>query len=146
VKQTVERHADCVSLAEQAFARHLYEKTKPTEAELLQLLQRFARQKQGTFYFLDALDEAPDRVQPELVKKLASLGVRLFITSRSLKTVENCVPGVHSFAIAAQDHDLDLHIDQEIEASPDLRSLLHRVGSSLRKEIVTSIKEKCNGM
>jgi hypothetical protein len=146
VKQTVERHADCIPLAEEAYARHLHEKTEPTETELLQLLQRFARQKRGTFYFLDALDEAPDRVQLELVKKLASLDVRLFITSRPLKTVENCVPGVHSFAIAAQDHDLDLHIDQEIEASPDLQSLLQRVGPSLRKEIVTSIKDKCKGM
>jgi hypothetical protein len=146
VKQTVERHADCIALAEKAYARHLREKTQPTEAELLQLLQRFAGQKQGTFYFLDALDEAPDRVQLELVEKLASLGVRLFITSRPLKTVENFVPGVHSFAIAAQDYDLGLHINREIDRSPELRSLLHRAGLSVREGTVALIKDKCNGM
>jgi hypothetical protein len=146
VKQTVERHDDCIPLAEEAYARHLREKTEPTEAELLQLLQRFAKLKRGTFYFLDALDEAPDRVQLELVKKLASLDVRLFITSRPLKTVEGCVPGVYSFSIAAQDHDLSLHINQEIERSPELQSLLQRAGLFVREGIVTLIKDKCNGM
>lgn len=146
VKQTVERHPECMPLAEETYARHVYEGTQPTEVELLQLLGRFSQGILATFYILDALDEAPDKVQLELIKQLASLNVRLFITSRPLKGIESCVPGAHSFPIAAQGHDLDLHINQEINKSPDLQNLLKKAGPSLREEIVASIKDKCDGM
>lgn len=146
VKQTLERHSDCGSLAEEAYARHLHEKTEPTEAELLQLLQQFAKKRQATFYILDALDEAPDELRLYLVKKLASLDVRLFITSRQLPDVKSCVSGVHSISIAAQRPDVELHIKQEIERSSNLQNMIRRVGPSLQDEIVSSIKDKCDGM
>jgi hypothetical protein len=146
VKQTVERHPDCAALAEEVYVRHRHEDTEPTDAELLHLLGQFSQGRLATFYFLDALDEAPDKVQFEIVKALASLDVRLFITSRPLKGIESCVPGVHSFSIAAQSHDLDLHIIQEISRSPDLQILLKKAGLSLRDEIIGSIKAKCDGM
>lgn len=146
VKQTVERHGDCALLAEQAYARHLCEKTQPTEAELLQLLQQFAATVKATFYVLDALDEAPDRIQIDLVQKLASLRARLFITSSPLDPVTVQAPDRHCFSIVAQEDDLDLHIAHEITRSGHLANLLERVGSSLRDEIVSMIKKKCGGM
>ncbi|KAH6909889.1 hypothetical protein BKA70DRAFT_178830 [Coprinopsis sp. MPI-PUGE-AT-0042] len=146
VKQTVERHPECGLFAEQAYARHLREKTQPTEAELLQLLRRFIEAFTMTFYLLDALDEAPDKIQVDLVQKIASLNVRLFITSRPLKAVETRVPDVHRFHIVAQEGDLDLHIAQEIGRSRDLADLLERVGPSLRDEIISLVKSKCGGM
>ena len=145
VKQTVERHPDCASLAEQAYAQHLSEDTQPTEAELLQLLHQFTGIKTATFYVIDALDEAPDKLQLELIKKLASLNARLFITSRPLKTVEARAPEAHRFSIAAQDDDLDLHIAQGIDRSPDLELLLER-DPALKEEVVSSIKKNCGGM
>ncbi|KAH6909872.1 hypothetical protein BKA70DRAFT_1041891, partial [Coprinopsis sp. MPI-PUGE-AT-0042] len=146
VKQTVERHPNCEVLAEQAYARHLREKTQPSEDELLQLLHQFTETTAATFYVLDALDEAPEKLQLDLVRKLASLNVRLFITSRPLKNVEARVPGARSFPIVAQGEDLDLHITQEIARSPDLQDLLERAGPSLREQIVSSIKKNCGGM
>jgi len=146
VKQTVERHPNCVSFAEQGYARHLREDTQPTEAELFQLLQRFTQIHSATFYILDALDEAPYKLQVALIKKLSMLNVRLFITSRPLKAVEAQIPDVHSFAISAQDDDLDLHITQEIGCSRDLQDLLESVDPSVREEIVSSIKQNCGGM
>src|SRR5215217_2502396 len=62
VKQTIERHSNCAAIAEEAYSRHVREKTRPTEAELLQLLHRFIAAKLITFYVLDALDEAPLRL------------------------------------------------------------------------------------
>ncbi|KAH6909906.1 hypothetical protein BKA70DRAFT_1221560 [Coprinopsis sp. MPI-PUGE-AT-0042] len=146
VKQTVERHSDCASLAEKAYARHLREKTLPTEEELLQLLHRFTKTKSATFYILDALDEAPDRIQIDLVQKLASLNARLFITSRPLEAVKAHAPDAHCFSIFAQEGDLDLHIAQEITRSSHLANLLQRPGSSLRDEIISLVKSKCGGM
>ncbi|KAH6911841.1 hypothetical protein BKA70DRAFT_863385 [Coprinopsis sp. MPI-PUGE-AT-0042] len=146
VKQTVERHAECEMLAERAYARHLREKTQPTEADLLQLLHQFTKVTEATFYFLDALDEAPDKIQIELVKKLASLNVRLFITSRPLEAVQAQASDTHRFPIIAQDDDLELHINQEIASSRALTNLLEKAGTSLRDEIVSLVKSKCGGM
>ncbi|KAH6870878.1 hypothetical protein BKA70DRAFT_365676 [Coprinopsis sp. MPI-PUGE-AT-0042] len=146
VKQTVERHPDCEWIAEKAYARHIREKTQPTESELLELLRQFTEVNAATFYFLDALDEAPDRIQVDLVLKLASLNVRLFITSRPLESVQARVPDAHRFLIVAQEGDLDLHINQEISRSRDLANLLENADPSLRDEIVLLVKSKCGGM
>ncbi|KAH6870864.1 hypothetical protein BKA70DRAFT_1242186 [Coprinopsis sp. MPI-PUGE-AT-0042] len=147
VKQTVERHPDCAAIAsEKPYARHLREGTQPTETELLELLHLFAKVNGATFYLLDALDEAPDRIQVDLVLKLASLNVRLFITSRPLEAVQARVPNVHCFPIVAQDSDLDLHINQEISRSRDLANFLDNADPSLRDEIVSLVKSKCGGM
>ncbi|KAH6905412.1 hypothetical protein BKA70DRAFT_1431036 [Coprinopsis sp. MPI-PUGE-AT-0042] len=145
VKQTVERHPDCASFAEDAHDLHLREKTQPTETELLQLLHRFTLVKLATFYILDALDEAPIGVQLALIKMLASLNVRLFVTSRPVE-VESRIPGVHSFPIVAQEVDLDLHITQEIARSWTLQGLLNKAGSSLRDEVMSLVKSNCGGM
>jgi hypothetical protein len=71
--------------------------------------------------------------QLELVKKLASLGICLFITSRPLPSVESSVPGVHSFPIASQGHDIDLHINRAISKSSDLQILLRAAGPALSR-------------
>jgi hypothetical protein len=124
VKQTIERHSSCAILAHQVYARHFSERTQPTEAELLQLLHSFTKATSATFYILDALDEAPERIQVDLVMKLISLNIRLFITSRPLKAIESRLPGAYGFAIVAQEEDLHLHIAQEISRSRDLGDLL----------------------
>jgi ankyrin repeat domain-containing protein 50 len=146
VKQTVERHPECALLAEQAYARHLREKTQPTEAELLQLLRQFTETTKATFYVLDALDEAPDKVQLDLIMKLASLNIRLFVTSRPMKFVEARAPSACSLTIFAQEEDLDLLISQEIARSPYFQDLVEKAGPSLREEVVAAIKENCGGM
>jgi len=147
VKQTVERHPNCAILAEQVYARHLKERTQPTEAELLQLLRRFTETKSVTFCVLDALDEAPERLQVDIVRTLATLNAKLFITSRPLKAVEAKAPRAetHSFTIVAQDADLDLHIAREISRSRDLEDLLN-ADPSFRDEVIASIKRNCDGM
>jgi hypothetical protein len=145
VKQTLERHPGCLLLFNETYARHIREKTQPSEEELLGLLRQFTN-AMVTFYYLDALDEAPSAVQLDIIRKLTSLNVKLFITCRPLKNVEAAFPDVHRFPIRAQDRDIDLHIDQELSNSPDLCAILDQGGPSLREEIHTSIKRKCGGM
>ena len=145
MKQTVERHSDCAAIVAPVYGRHTAEDTQPSEAELLQLLRRCIEAKKATFYIVDALDEAPDRLQLGLIIKLAGLGARLFITSRPLKTVEARAPDAHRFVIAAQGYDLDLHIEEGISQSPDLEELLQR-DRALREEVASSIKKNCGGM
>jgi hypothetical protein len=146
VKQTLERHPGCITLVEDTYAQHLRESTEPNEAQLVALLRRLNENIQTTFYVLDALDEAPTKIQLAIIKVLASLNVKLFITSRPLPNVESKFPQARSFKIVAQDVDVELHIAKGIEESPDLQDVLRLVGLSLREEIVNSIKQNCGGM
>ncbi|KAH6876951.1 hypothetical protein BKA70DRAFT_1576545 [Coprinopsis sp. MPI-PUGE-AT-0042] len=145
VKQTLERHPGCLPLVNEVYGRHIREKTRPSEEELLGLLRQFTS-TMVTFYFLDALDEAPTAIQIEIIQRLTSLNVKLFITSRPLKDVEAAFPNVHRFPIVAQPSDIDLHIEKEISLSGSLRAILEQGGTLLRDEVYTSIKEKCGGM
>ncbi|KAH6906791.1 hypothetical protein BKA70DRAFT_1150971, partial [Coprinopsis sp. MPI-PUGE-AT-0042] len=145
VMQTLERHSECLALVEEAYAQHLRERTDPTEAQLLALLHQLVKCMAVTFYVLDALDEAPTKIQLAVVETLASLDVKLFITSRPLKTVEANFPEAHTFDIVAQDADLDLHIANGINKDAELRRLLH-ADPSLRDEVVSTIKRNCGGM
>ncbi|KAH6892701.1 hypothetical protein BKA70DRAFT_1408267 [Coprinopsis sp. MPI-PUGE-AT-0042] len=146
VKQTIERHTDCLPIFNQVFARHIREKTLPSESELVQLLRRFAEALAEMFYFLDALDEAPPDVQFDLLEKLSTLNVKIFITSRPLAHLDSCFPGAHRFSIRAQDRDLDLHISKEIVRSPVLRAILNQGGTELRDKVISAVKKKCEGM
>ncbi|KAH6888320.1 hypothetical protein BKA70DRAFT_59764 [Coprinopsis sp. MPI-PUGE-AT-0042] len=146
VKQTIERHADCLPIFNQVFARHIREKTLPSESELVQLLARFSQVIEAMFYFLDALDEAPPDVQFDLLERLSTLNVKIFITSRPLAHLDSCFPGAHRFSIRAQDRDLDLHISKEIARSPVLQAILNQGGPELRYKVTSTVKKKCEGM
>ncbi|KAH6884745.1 hypothetical protein BKA70DRAFT_1574786 [Coprinopsis sp. MPI-PUGE-AT-0042] len=145
VKQTVERHPKCLSILSQVYERHIRENTQPSEGELLYLLRRFSEGMLATFYFLDALDEAPPDVQLDLLRKLSTLNVKIFITSRHLSTLEAHLPGAHHFPIVAQDRDLDLHIAKEISRSPALQTILNQ-DHELRDQIASMVKQKSGGM
>jgi hypothetical protein len=131
---------------EELYYQHFQEDTQPTEGELLGLLAQFNRIIPTTFYIIDALDEAPISIQLTLIKKLSSLNIKLFITSRPLPSVEDSFADAKVVQIEAQDDDLDLHISEVLENSPDLQAIFKRSPPSLREEIVFSVKSKCDGM
>jgi hypothetical protein len=146
VKQTIEKHPDCRRPAQEVYAEHFRLKTRPTEEELFQLLKVFTTLVKASFYFLDALDEAPEPIQLDLLIRLSSLDVKLFITSRPLTLLQAEFPSAHCFTIAARDRDLELHINNEIQRSLRLRRLLSSADPSWRAKIVSAVKEKCGGM
>ncbi|KAH6911241.1 hypothetical protein BKA70DRAFT_55684 [Coprinopsis sp. MPI-PUGE-AT-0042] len=146
VKQTIERHPRYLPFLRELYDIHIREGTQPSESELLHLLRLFTALIEATFYFLDALDEAPPGVQLDLLEKLSSLNVKLFITSRPLPLLEARFPGAHRYPIRAQDRDLDLHIKKEISRSAMLQTVLNEQDPSFRERITTTIKKKCGGM
>ncbi|KAH6907888.1 ankyrin repeat-containing domain protein, partial [Coprinopsis sp. MPI-PUGE-AT-0042] len=147
VKQTVERHPAALPLCTEVYARHVREKTEPSTTELVALLKSFTSELVTTsFYFVDALDEAPADVQLELLEKLAALNVKLFITSRPLDQLESRYPDAHHFPIFAQDADLDVHIDKEISRSMELQAILAASSPGLGGRITLTVKRKCSGM
>ena len=100
----------------------------------------------ATFCILDALDEAPTTLQLDLLTKLASLNIKLFITSRPMKALESYFPDAHFFPIIARDDDLELHIRTEMARSPELSAILKRADASLQAHILSSIKTNSAGM
>ncbi|KAH6910107.1 ankyrin repeat-containing domain protein [Coprinopsis sp. MPI-PUGE-AT-0042] len=146
VKQSLQQHSNLLRLAEEVYAPHVRLEGEPPEGELLRLLQGFTRAVTSTTYFLDALDEAPPAIQIDLVGKLASTGAKLFITSRPFKALEERFPNAHHFSIAAQDSDLELHINSQLDRGQELWKVLEQGGASFRADLVASIKEKCGGM
>ncbi|KAH6907851.1 hypothetical protein BKA70DRAFT_1562907 [Coprinopsis sp. MPI-PUGE-AT-0042] len=147
VKQTIERHPGALPLCAEVYARHVREQTEPSTTELVTLLKRFTSELvTASFYFVDALDEAPPDDQLELLEKLAALNVKLFITSRPLDGLESRFPDAHHFPIFAQDADLDVHIDTEISRSMELQAILAASSPSLGGRIPLTIKRKCSGM
>ncbi|KAH6909411.1 hypothetical protein BKA70DRAFT_1275956 [Coprinopsis sp. MPI-PUGE-AT-0042] len=127
VKQTVERHENCLPNFHQIYERHIRERSQPSEPELLLLLQRFAEVMEATFYFLEALDEAPADIQFDLLEKLESLNIKLFITSRPLTALQALFPG-------------------EISRNTVLQTILGKGGPMVREKITSTIKKKCGGM
>jgi hypothetical protein len=145
VMQTLERHPECQSLVEKTYLRHLGERTEPTEQQLMSLLRQLVAAMSRTFYVLDALDEAPIKIQLAVLRALTSLNVKLFITSRPLKPLEARFPQAHIVVIFAQDEDLEIHIAKGIEESVELRDLLE-ADPLLREELVSTVKKNCGGM
>jgi hypothetical protein len=146
VKQILERHPESQALIGQTYAQHIQEGSEPTEAQLLGLLRELVDTMACTFCVLDALDEAPTKIQLAVVRALASLNLKLFITSRPLKTVEANFPEAHAFYIIAQEKDIDLLIAKRLDESADLQNLIKQAGPLFRAEIVAIIKQKCGGM
>jgi hypothetical protein len=145
VKQTLERHPEFQDLVEQTYAQFLREDTDPTEAQLLILLRRFTEGMDVTFYILDALDEAPEEIQLAVVEVLASLNVKLFISSRPLEDVQANFTEAHTFHISAQDIDIDFHFAKITKLNRALQRLFH-VNPSLRDKALLTIKQNCGGM
>jgi hypothetical protein len=147
VKQTVERHPPSLPLCNEVYSRHIRENTQPSTKELLGLLKRFTTEvATTTFYFLDALDEAPADVQTGLIESLTALNVKLFITSRPMSSIRARIPAAHHFPIVAQDQDLEVHIDKEMSRSTELQAILANSTPGLGGRITLTIKRKCSGM
>ncbi|KAH6884778.1 ankyrin repeat-containing domain protein [Coprinopsis sp. MPI-PUGE-AT-0042] len=147
VKQTVERHPASLPLCSELYDRHIRAKTEPSVKELVGLPKWFTLEvMRTTFYFPDALDEAPSDVQLDLRESLTSLNVKLFLTSRPMKPLEARFPEVRHFLIVAREGDLDVHIAEEMSRSMELQAIIATSSPGLGGRITLAIKVKCSGM
>ena len=146
LKQTLERHPESIAIVEKIYSEHSREGTQPSEAQILGLLRQLTDGMAITFYVLDALDEAPAHLRLAIVRTLVSLNVRLFITSRPLRDMQARFPAAYTLDIAAQDDDIEQHVNKGINNSSGLLNLVEQEGESLHKEILSVIKAKSSGM
>ncbi|KAH6874828.1 ankyrin repeat-containing domain protein [Coprinopsis sp. MPI-PUGE-AT-0042] len=144
VKQIVERHIDLIPLIEVLYARHKQEGTKPSQQDLLEVLEGFIRHGKTLFFVLDTLDEMLAEDRALLLRLLASLNAKIFITSRPLEPLQWQYPHAQVFNIAASRSDLDLHIKHFLQHSPEVMVLLE--GTDLEEQIAETIRRKSGGM
>ncbi|TFK19104.1 hypothetical protein FA15DRAFT_223380, partial [Coprinopsis marcescibilis] len=114
LRQLLERHPQVLPYVKPMYERHKREGTRPSEAEVVDLLRQIATSGlfKKTFYILDGLDEAASDIQVDLLEILSSLPVHFFITSRPLDSLKDIVPDARFLTIIASDPDIALLIDQ----------------------------------
>ncbi|KAH6903965.1 hypothetical protein BKA70DRAFT_1512804 [Coprinopsis sp. MPI-PUGE-AT-0042] len=144
VKQILQRHQDLLPIVQGLYAKHKQEKTKPSQRDLMSVLEGFVERGKTLFFVLDALDEMRAEDRPILLRLLVSLDAMLFITSRPLETLQMQFPQAQVFKIAANPSDLDLHIKHFLRHSPDVVALLD--GTDLGEHIADAIHQKSGGM
>ncbi|KAH6879707.1 hypothetical protein BKA70DRAFT_1576152 [Coprinopsis sp. MPI-PUGE-AT-0042] len=144
VKHIVERHDDLIPIIGAHYARHKKERTKPSQEDLREVLQRFVECGKTLFFVLDAFDEMRAEDRPILLKLLASLHARLFITSRPLEPLQRQYPHAQVFTVAASQSDLDLHIKHFLHHSPEVMVLLE--GTNLVEQIAETVHRRSGGM
>ncbi|KAH6892787.1 hypothetical protein BKA70DRAFT_1536466 [Coprinopsis sp. MPI-PUGE-AT-0042] len=144
VKQIVERHTDLIPSIEALYARHQQERTKPSQQELKGVLEGFVVCGKTLFFVLDALDKMRVEDRPILLRLLASLDARIFITSRPLEPLQRQFADAQVFDIAASPSDLDLHIKNFLQHSPEVMALIE--GTDLEEQIAETIHRKSGGM
>ncbi|KAH6903987.1 hypothetical protein BKA70DRAFT_583896 [Coprinopsis sp. MPI-PUGE-AT-0042] len=144
VKQIVERHIDLLPIIEGLYVKHKRERTKPSQQDLMGVLTTFVGRGKTLFFVLDALDEMRAEDRPILVRLLASLEARLFITSRPLEILQRQFSQAQVFSIAANPSDLDLHIKNFLLHSPEVMALLE--GTDFEERIVETVHRRSGGM
>ncbi|KAH6908186.1 hypothetical protein BKA70DRAFT_292551 [Coprinopsis sp. MPI-PUGE-AT-0042] len=144
VRQLLERHPHLLSMVEPIYAKHDLEKTKPTQAELINIIRDIYSRFRIAFLFIDGLDEALYDEQFDLLDTLKSVRANVFITSRPLVTLKDVLPNVEFFDIAAKGEDIELLVSQHINRSPNLQQVLAVDGQ--RELVIKKICESSRGM
>jgi ankyrin repeat domain-containing protein 50 len=144
VKQIAERHDDLVDAIAGLYTKHKRESSKPSQQDLTAALSDFVRSGKKLFFGLDALDELRAEDRPVLLRLLASLDAKLFITSRPLDVLQKQYPRAQIFDIVASQVDLDLHVQDFLQHSPEVMALLE--GTDLEQNLAEMIHRKSGGM
>ncbi|TFK22139.1 hypothetical protein FA15DRAFT_714696 [Coprinopsis marcescibilis] len=147
IRQQLERHpAIIMHIVKPMYDRHVREKTRPSQEDLLSILQNISSSGlfKKSFYAVDGLDEASSDLQFEILDSLAALPVNFFITSRRLESLKELVPDAKFFEIVARNEDICALIEEKVQRMPALRKLLKDDG--LKKQVVSRILKKSSGM
>lgn len=97
------------------------------------------------FFIVDGLDEANIRLQGALLQLLASIGGRLLVMSRPMKTLEAQHSQADIFSVAAHVEDINLLIAAQIKRDPDLQDVL-ACNEEMKAEIISTIQKRSGGM
>ncbi|TFK26627.1 ankyrin, partial [Coprinopsis marcescibilis] len=145
VKQYLEDHPSTARFIKPLFDYHEPRGTRPTQAELLDVLKKIASSGlfAKTFYVIDGLDEASNDVQVDTLAALSSLPIHCFITSRPLALLQERVRAKF-LNITVHDKDILILVEDKISRTPTLQKLLQN--SEWKTKVVERLLERSSGM
>ncbi|KAH6908083.1 ankyrin repeat-containing domain protein [Coprinopsis sp. MPI-PUGE-AT-0042] len=144
VRQVIEDHQYLACLLQPLFDRCNLRDTRPTQADLLDILGKLFGSFPIVHSILDGLDEAQPDAQYELTKALTSLGGNLLITSRPLPLLNQILPAAIFFDVIADKDDIASLVAQRIQMNPALLDLITRAG--VKQAVISKIGESSQGM
>ncbi|RXW18603.1 hypothetical protein EST38_g7252 [Candolleomyces aberdarensis] len=147
IRQLLEYDPATLRYIKEAFTIHQRQDTRPSEAELHELLSAICTGFEKVYIVLDGLDEAQEDVRIQLLEAIDNLPstTHTLIMSRPLKSFECLVPGAAHVDIEARNEDIELFVEKKIAQMPRLRTMLAKKDSEKRR-ICEVIKEKSGGM
>jgi len=129
---------------------HTMRKSRPTDSELLSLLQEESKNWK-LFFVIDALDECPEThgdrdCRRKLLMDVGELGPQLFVTGRPhVKHVVDIFPDAAHTRIRASDDDVRKYVNGRIDMDAKLGFYVGQ-NAKLRRRIVSKIVKKVDGM
>ncbi|EAU83788.1 hypothetical protein CC1G_07523 [Coprinopsis cinerea okayama7 len=144
VKQFLEYDPSLASIVEPVFSHHKFRETRPTQAELLDLLQQLERHFEIVFYVIDGLDEAVVETQFDLIKAINRLQGRFALTSRPIRRLELGLPTTKFYRVVPDSSDIVRLVNQKIDKVPGFGELLDKCGQ--RQGLIQRIQNKSSGM
>ncbi|KAH6902875.1 ankyrin repeat-containing domain protein [Coprinopsis sp. MPI-PUGE-AT-0042] len=144
VRQILERYPHHLPTVKPLYTKHDLQRTSPTQSELVDVIRAICKSFKIARLFIDGLDEALYDEQFDLLATLKSVPANFFITSRPLLRLNDVLPDVKMFDIAAQNTDIELLVSQHIDRNPDLRQML--VADEQRVRVIKKICQSSHGM
>ncbi|KAJ7044895.1 ankyrin repeat-containing domain protein [Mycena alexandri] len=136
------------SMVQKLHQKHLEKRTRPSLADIHDVLRSVVSEWSRVYIVVDALDEYPEDQRRILLEHLTVLDstVNLMLTSRPHIALDTVLPlGFGELEIRGSDTDIRKYVDQRIQNSERL-SLLVRVWPRLREEIILKIVRTAGGM
>ncbi|EAU83790.1 hypothetical protein CC1G_07525 [Coprinopsis cinerea okayama7 len=144
VKQFLECDPSLASIVEPMFSHHKFRDTRPTQEELLDLLQKLEGHFEIVFYVIDGLDEAVAETQFDLIQTINRLRGRFALTSRPIRRLEQGLPATKFYRVVPDSSDIVRLVNQKIDKVPGFGALLDKYGQ--RQELTRRIQKKSRGM
>jgi Cdc6-like AAA superfamily ATPase len=134
------------SKVQQLYKQHSEKCTRPSFAEIQQVLSSLITQCSKVYIVVDALDEYPEDERMILLKYLVTLGptVNLMLTSRPHIALPS-LPKMAILEIRASDSDIRRYVDGRIQYHTRLSQHV-QTSPKLREQIITIIVGTADGM
>ncbi len=149
LRQLIQRNPLLLSDLWSCYQSHERTNTRPTDSDLITLLQKQTQQYEKVFVVIDALDECTESsfTRKDLLDRLLDLvpDIRLLVTSRHIASIESRFRSECRVEISANEEDIKAFVLTYIERTDQLRELLEG-SNDLHNTIIDSVLQKTGGM
>ena len=149
LRQLAQRRPSLPEEVRDMYKQHTKDKTRPSLAEYLRLLNRVVRMFSQAFLLVDALDECKEEegARKKFVAALKELsaGVHLVVTSRWVPAIESEFSEALKLEIRADSEDVAQYVRSRVATTP--RLMRHVVADPILESMISrKIADNCHGM